>query len=338
MEAYKRWIQRNRDYVHSLESLANWFNMASARAVFRIGNWTGSRFCRILITSFLGIITTVNEHILESTRIQTRTGHGEFSSFPFALWITLLKDMETLVEAVAQQFYGEEKKWKFMALTESIKVLLRLAILRKSGYKMLLHGGESINDRSGSNDFDSHRNGLFSGPGPRGVPGGLNNHGQTSMNLEGRAVSALSKFGENARAVSQPTWLREVQHQQEIMEPPTPVTKTPSLSTFLSEKGIPGGLFLTGELTVGHVIISSITTLCHNSKDFHHSNIEKNELKRRKLMWALYLMRDPFFTKYTRLDSTEKLLQHVPVIGLLTEKLVELLVGAQTRYTYMSGS
>ncbi|KAL6569451.1 hypothetical protein OROMI_013965 [Orobanche minor] len=369
MEAYKRWVQRNRDYVHSLESLANgltWL-LPERFSESEIGPEAG--FVEFWLTSFLGIITTVNEHILESTRIQTRTGRGESSSF--ALWITLLKDSETLVEVVAQHFYGEEKKWKFMALTESIKVLLRLAILRKSGYKMLLHGGESVNDRSESNDFDSHRNGLFLGPGPRGVPGGLKNHGQTSLNLEGRALSALSRFGENARAVSQPTWLRRVQHQQEIMEPPTPVTKTTSLSTFLSEKGILGGLFLTGEVMfilrplvyvllirkygarswfpwltsfgvdlVGHVIISSITTLCHNSKDFHLSNIEKNELKRRKLMWALYLMRDPFFTKYTRqrLDSTEKLLQHVPIIGLLTEKLVELLVGAQTRYTYMSGS
>ncbi|KAJ7007574.1 Peroxisome biogenesis protein 16 [Populus alba x Populus x berolinensis] len=65
-----------------------------------------------------------------------------------------------------------------------------------------------------------------------------------------------------------------------------------------------------------------------------------NQLKRRKLLWALYLMRDPFFTNYTRqrLQRTEKLLEPVPIIGLLTAKIVELVVGAQTRYTYMSGS
>ncbi|RZC16612.1 Peroxisome biogenesis protein 16, partial [Glycine soja] len=63
-------------------------------------------------------------------------------------------------------------------------------------------------------------------------------------------------------------------------------------------------------------------------------------VKRRKLLFVLYLMRDPFFSKYTRqrIESTEKVLEPIPVIGFLTAKLVELIIGAQTRYTYMSGS
>lgn len=84
---------------------------------------------------------------------------------------------------------------------------------------MLLHGGETIND--GSESDDSSRNGPLSRPGPQGVPGILKDHGQTPSNLEGRAMSALNRFGENARTVSEPTWLRRVQHQQAIMEPPS---------------------------------------------------------------------------------------------------------------------
>ncbi|KAL0425922.1 UNVERIFIED_CONTAM: Peroxisome biogenesis protein 16 [Sesamum radiatum] len=308
MEAYKRWVRRNRDYVHSLESLANGLTWLLPE------RFSESEIGPEAVTSILGIFTTVNEHILDTTPTQTQTGRVESSSLPFSLCITLLKDLETLVEVAAQQFYGEEKKWNFMAITESIKVLLRLAILRNSGYKMLLHGGESINDKSNSDDVDSQRNGLLSNSGQQGVSGFLKNHpGQNPWNLEGRALSALTRFGENARTVAEPTWLRRVQHQQAIMEPPN---------------------------LAGNGIISFLTTLRHNSKDFHLSNLEKNELKRRKLLWALYLMRDPFFAKYTRqrLDATQKLLEPVPIIGLLTEKLVELLVGAQTRYTYMSGS
>ncbi|KAE8671097.1 hypothetical protein F3Y22_tig00111996pilonHSYRG00248 [Hibiscus syriacus] len=68
--------------------------------------------------------------------------------------------------------------------------------------------------------------------------------------------------------------------------------------------------------------------------------VEKDEVKRRKLLWALYLMREPFFGNYTRqkLQGTERLLEPVPLIGTLTGKFVVLIVGAQTRYTYMSGS
>lgn len=85
---------------------------------------------------------------------------------------------------------------------------------------MLLHGGETTNDCSESDGFDSQRNTLSSEPGPQGVSSILKNQqGQTPWNLEGRALSALNRFGENARTVSEPTWLRRVQHQQSVMEP-----------------------------------------------------------------------------------------------------------------------
>ncbi|KAK4411340.1 Peroxisome biogenesis protein 16 [Sesamum angolense] len=337
MEAYKRWVRRNRDYVHSLESLANgltWL-LPERFSESEIGPEAGFvEFCNINF----GYFSQPSMNIY-SIQLRHRRKQGVLNLLPYHSHYALLylRDLETLVEVAAQQFYGEEKKWNFMAITESIK----LAILRNSGYKMLLHGGESINDKSNSDDVDSQRNGLLSNSGQQGVSGFLKIHpGQNPWNLEGRALSALTRFGENARTVAEPTWLRRVQHQQAIMEPPTPLVETPSLSTFLTEKGIPGGLFLNGRDLVGNGIISFLTTLRHNSKDFHLSNLEKNELKRRKLLWALYLMRDPFFAKYTRqrLDATQKLLEPVPIIGLLTEKLVELLVGAQTRYTYMSGS
>lgn len=75
----------------------------------------------VAVTSILGIVTTINEHILETAPSQTQTSHAEPSSFPYPLCITILKDLETLVEVAAQQFCGEEKKWNFMAITEGIK-------------------------------------------------------------------------------------------------------------------------------------------------------------------------------------------------------------------------
>lgn len=198
---------------------------------------------------------------------------------------------------------------------------------------MLLHGGETINDGSESDDSS-----------PQGVPGILKNHGQTPSNLEGRAMSALNKFGENARTVSEPTWLRRVQHQQAIMEPPSntfffcksfsvyvllffiymffvvitaSVVETPSLSVFLSEKGIPGGLYLTGEVMfilrplvyvllvrkygarswfpwitslvvdlLGNGITSFVSIAWKNSNNFRLTNVEKNEV--RQLHFCFY--------------------------------------------------
>ena len=104
-----------------------------------------------------------------------------------------------------------------------LRVLVRLALFRNSGYKMLLHGGETPNNEKQSDASTSqHKIGGFTKPeGPHESGYLMNNHAQNPWNLEGRALSALNRFGENARMVSDPAWLRRVQHQHAIMQPPS---------------------------------------------------------------------------------------------------------------------
>ncbi|KAJ4727045.1 Peroxisomal membrane protein PEX16 [Melia azedarach] len=369
MEAYKRWVRTNRDYVHSLESLANGLTWLLPE------RFSSSEIGPEAVTTFLGIITAINEYIIETTPIQKGSVSTAPHSFPYPLCISALKDLETLVEVVAQQYYGDEKKWNFIAITEATKVLVRLALFRNSGYKMLLHGGETSNvEKPSDNSSSQHRIEGFPKPGRNGGHGYFqNSYGNNPWNLEGKALSALSRFGENARMVSEPVWLQRINHQQAIMEPPIRMVERPTLRTLLSKKGANGALFIMGEVLfitrpliyvlfirkygirswipwflslavdftgLGFVSLATRSRHVRKEHEFHLSMSEKDELKRRKLLWALYLMRDPFFSKYTRqrLESTGKLLEPVPIIGFLTEKIVELLVGAQTRYTYMSGS
>ncbi|MED6147925.1 hypothetical protein PIB30_048424 [Stylosanthes scabra] len=356
MEAYKRWVRENKDYVHSLESLANGLTWLLPE------RFSESEIGPEAVTTVLGIITAINEHIIDTAPAQNITGSVEPYSFPYPLCLSALKDLETLVEVVAQHYYGDDKKWSFLAVTEGTKVLVRLSLFRKSGYKMLLHGGETSNDNTHSGQKGSMPDGNY------GSSFVSNNHVPNPSNLEGRALSALSKFGDMARMESDPVLFHRVQHQQTISR-----AERPKLSTILSKRGLPGALFLMGEVLficrpliyvlcirkfgirswtpwflslatecMSNTILSLVSTSAadRNERKYHLSALEKDEIKRRKLLFVLYLMRDPFFTKYTRqrLESTEKVLEPIPVIGFLTAKLVELLIGAQTRYTYMSGS
>ncbi|MBA0757981.1 hypothetical protein Gotri_021023 [Gossypium trilobum] len=369
MEAYKTWVRRNKDYVHSLESLANGLTWLLPE------RFSTSEIGPEAVTAILGIVTAINEHIIDTTPSERHPGSADPLSFPYGLCISALKDLETLVEVVAEQYYGD-KKWNFIAVTEAIKVIVRLALFRNSGYKMLLHGGETPNVEKSSDDTGSqHRIGGFPRPGGHHHGAGLlqNNHGSNPWTIERRALSALSRFGESARMVSDPVWFQRIQQQHAIMVPPTSVIKRPTLSMILSEKGVNGALFVLGEILfitrpliyvlfirrygirswipwflslgvdfIGYGFLSHVTKsrMVEREQWFHLSASEKDEVKRRKLLWALYLMREPFFSKYTRqkLASTESLLEPVPLIGTLTSKLVELIIGAQTRYTYMSGS
>ncbi|KAI6702626.1 hypothetical protein NL676_011762 [Syzygium grande] len=369
MEGYKRWVRRNREYVNSLESLANGLTWLLPE------RFSSSEIGPEAVTAILGVITAINEHIIDTAPSQIHTGHPEPSTFPYSLCISALKDLETLVEVVAQHYYGDTKKWNFIAATEAIKFSVRLAMFRNSGYKMLLQGGENPNSEKTSEvSFSQSRPGDFRKPGFYSGPGSFrNSFGQNGWNLEGRALSALSRFGENARMVSDPAWLRRVQQQNSIMESIAPKAEKSTLSSILSEKGVHGSLYLMGEIlfiarpliyvlfirkygtrswtpwflslamdVVGVGIFSQVMLSGWGSRDhkFQYTTAEKDELKRRKVLWALYLMRDPFFSKYTRerLDKAEKLLEPVPLFGALTAKVIELIVGAQTRYTYMSGS
>ncbi|KAM3322861.1 peroxisome biogeneis protein 16 isoform X1 [Capsicum chacoense] len=367
MEAYKTWVRRNRDYVRQLSSLASGMTWLLPE------RFAASEIGPEAVSSVLGMVTTVNEHIIETTPTSVHTSSAETSFLPLSLCLTLLRDLETLIEVVAEQLYGEDKKWNLIVLTEAAKVCVRLAVFKTTGYKMLLQGGETENLEN-SDDLSPQESMGHSRKPIQNQGLGANHHqGLNSWNLEGRAMSALSSFGQNARTISEPTWLRRVQQHQAHLEPPTKVIRNPSLSTFLFEKGIRGGLFVTGESMfvlrpliyvlllrkygtrswfpwfislavdlIGNGILSAITMSQDGRKDqhFQFSKSEKDELKRRKLLWVLYLMRDPFFSKYTRrrLESTQKIVEPVPVVGFFAEKLIELLIGAQTRYTYMSGS
>ena len=68
----------------------------------------------------MGILTAINEHIIDTAPNERHTVSVDPSSFPYGLCISSLKDLETLVEVVAEQYYGDEK-WNFIAVTEAIK-------------------------------------------------------------------------------------------------------------------------------------------------------------------------------------------------------------------------
>lgn len=372
MEAYKIWVRKNRDLVRSLESLANGVTWILPE------RFANSEIAPEAVYALLGIVSSVNQHIIETpTDVLT----SKEQSIPWALVVSILKDVEAVVEVAAQHFVGDDHKWGFLAVTEAVKACVRLAAFRESGYRMLLQGGEVENEEEDHVLADNH--GVKSNGVPVIYP--MNGHSQNdngiasngvdgkvgfvSKSLEGRAVAALSKFGQNAKMMSDPMWLSKL---QPTPVPPVMEVEKPTLATIWSSRGVPGRLFMLGEAVhifrpLVYVLLirkfgirswspwlvslaveltslgihSHATDLNQRAGKVHQlSSVERDELKRRKMMWALYVMRDPFFSNYTKrhLEKAEKVLNPVPLIGFVTGKLVELLEGAQSRYTYTSGS
>lgn len=76
---------------------------------------------RAAVYAILGIISSVNQHIIDTTSNQLLPRISAVASFPWSLCVSTLKDLEAVVEVAAQHFYGEEGKWNFIALAEATK-------------------------------------------------------------------------------------------------------------------------------------------------------------------------------------------------------------------------
>ncbi|XP_044964009.1 peroxisome biogenesis protein 16-like [Hordeum vulgare subsp. vulgare] len=68
--------------------------------------------------------------------------------------------------------------------------------------------------------------------------------GFVSKSLEGRAVAALNRFGQNAKMLSDPTWMSRLQPSP---VPPVMEIEKPTFTTIWSSKGVSGRLFMLGE-------------------------------------------------------------------------------------------
>lgn len=91
------------------------------------------------------------------------------------------------------------------------RAFVRLAAFRDSGYKILLQGGEIVNsDEKVSEDYN-RRLGDVRMAGGSNIPGYIHERA-IPQNLEGRAISALSCFGENAKMLSDQVWLNKLRH------------------------------------------------------------------------------------------------------------------------------
>ena len=75
----------------------------------------------ITVYALLSVVSTVNQHIIDTIPVQGRSKVSLQSSSPWPLCISVLKDLETVVEVAAQHFLGDDRKWNFIALSEATK-------------------------------------------------------------------------------------------------------------------------------------------------------------------------------------------------------------------------
>lgn len=77
------------------------------------------------VSTMVGLVTVMNEHIvatapeISSTEFQVRP--PEDPTFPWPLLLSVVKEVEVLVEMSSEHFLGRDQKWTPVAVVEALK-------------------------------------------------------------------------------------------------------------------------------------------------------------------------------------------------------------------------
>lgn len=95
------------------------------------------------------------------------------------------------------------------------------------------------------------------------------------------------------------------------------------------------GLKRSVHLSIQDQLLNYLTMV----RNFQWTPVEEKEMKRRKTMFLMYLMRSPVFEiAKPGLETVNSAISYIPVIGGLAGKALELLYGVQRYYVYTSGT
>ncbi|KAL1924934.1 uncharacterized protein VTP21DRAFT_4588 [Calcarisporiella thermophila] len=173
LRKYERFMLKNASQISAVENslrslsyiLPGRFQDSelASQALFAALNILGLYHDNILTRAAAS--STAVRHLPSSQNRYTRFWMSISSNYDrIALVLTLLQYTEVVAEMSVQKKWGREAKWRVVTLIELVKVICRLALFRKTGYRLLLHPSylerdvdpSEIDPDEPSSDSDAH--------------------------------------------------------------------------------------------------------------------------------------------------------------------------------------
>ncbi|XP_011165075.2 peroxisomal membrane protein PEX16 [Solenopsis invicta] len=319
--SYKNWIVANPQLLTDIEATVR------CLSYFSFGHLRNSTLASELIYSIPNLIVFCNDLLLYNSRRQNLK-IPQFDS-KIKIWLTVVEYTETLLEVSAKKLWGSKGRWLIIVVIQLFKSILRLILVHvykervtKSPATPPLNRekfNKAVNKVQLKEGFTLKRSGTV----VRSV--------KYSAPIEVRAWKPLpSVVDENENLALNQESVRNLKLAESLY-----VTK-PLLHL--------GSMYITNQKHWPPWILSliidlaSLNVFARCAKKALFSKDEEEELVRRRLSLLLYILRSPFYDKYSRNKINallDTLSTSVPFAKYLTSAVEKNLPYMQNMYFYM---
>ena len=323
IDPYRKWVIENPQLLADVEKTVQ------CLSYFTAGHFHNSTFVSELIYSASNLIVLFNDLLMCS-------GRRLYSKFPqfeskIKIWLTVVEYTETLLEISAKRLWGQTGRWFIITAIQIFKAVLRLLLVH--AYKERLVRNPPIQPLNREKLSESDDEKLKEG---------------FTLKRSGTVVRSVRGTG----SVQMRTWeplASTANDNVNLNNSPASVKKLKLAESLYIVKPLLhlGYVSLSGEkqwppwLLSLAVDLLSMKLFNSEAKTVSFSKEEEKELFTRRLALLLYILKSPFYDKYSCSGiyaALTALSNNVPLARLIAEPIKKYLPHWQNTYFYMWSS